>query len=218
MRQALISGYDLGGIRNEKTLNGVVLLLFNSLPSRGSSLLLERVKKLGSVFLLLMMITPFWVVFFSLHAKKEIVRREVKHRLMESEPDESFVHLSFTKEETETLLRWEHEGEFEYQGEMYDLVHTETRNDSVFYTLWWDHDETELNRKLAALTKTRQSESAPPQERQLIDGFKVYPPTPFCETPRFLAQNEKRRYHHPESFSSVYPTVDSPPPEHRFTS
>lgn len=163
-----------------------------------------------------MMIAPFWVVYFSLHAKKEILRREVKHRLMESEPDEAFVRLSFTKEESQTLLRWEHAREFEYRGEMYDLVRTETRNDSVFYTLWWDHDETDLNRKLAALTKTRQGESAPPKERQLIDGFQVFPPSPFSEVPRILAQSEKRSYHHSEWFSSVYPAVDSPPPERSF--
>jgi len=143
-----------------------------------------------------------------------MVRREVKHLLMESECEDDFVHLAFTTEETQTLLHWEHAGEFEYQGEMYDLVRTETRNDSVFYTLWWDHDETALNQKLAALTKTRQGESNPAKERQLIDDFKVYPPSAAPAKDAYFDLSQTTEFYYRTTFLAIYLSVESPPPEY----
>ena len=58
------------------------------------------------------------------------------------------VFLKFSKKESESELLWEHSCEFEYKGEMYDIVHSEEKGDTIFYWCWWDHDETILNRQL----------------------------------------------------------------------
>jgi hypothetical protein len=172
------------------------------------------VKKVAAVLLLFLLVAPFWIVFFSLHAKKEMVRREVKHRLMDSEPEEAFVHMAFTTKEAESLLRWEHSREFEYLGEMYDVVRTKTRNDSVFYTLWWDHEETDLNQKLAALTKSLQGDSAPANEARLIDAFKVFPPTASPIAPQTIGMSQTKEFYYDNTFRNIYLSVESPPPEH----
>lgn len=64
---------------------------------------------------------------------------------------EELVLLKFSKEETETKLRWEHSKEFEYDGQMYDIVSKEIKVDSIFYRCWWDNEETLLNKKLKEL-------------------------------------------------------------------
>ncbi len=62
------------------------------------------------------------------------------------------VPLAFSKKDAATKLKWKHSKEFEYQGEMYDIVYTDTvGNDSLQYWLFWDHEETKLNRQLASL-------------------------------------------------------------------
>lgn len=65
--------------------------------------------------------------------------------------EEELVLLKFSKEETKTKLRWEHSKEFEYEGEMYDIVSKEIKGDSIYYRCWWDHKETALNNKLQKL-------------------------------------------------------------------
>lgn len=73
---------------------------------------------------------------------------------MEGIPKDELVQFSFANEDTLTLLDWKHSMEFEYNGEMYDIVTRYYTKDSVTYDLWWDHEETELNRKLASLTNS----------------------------------------------------------------
>lgn len=64
---------------------------------------------------------------------------------------EELVLLKFTSLEAQTKLRWEHSKEFEYRGQMYDVVSYETKGDSIFYRCWWDHKETQLNKRLKIL-------------------------------------------------------------------
>ena len=46
-------------------------------------------------------------------------------------------------------MDWEHSKEFEFKGEMYDVVFTEYIEDKVIYYCWWDNKETKLNKQLA---------------------------------------------------------------------
>jgi len=64
---------------------------------------------------------------------------------------EELVLLKFTSLESRTKLRWEHSKEFEFRGQMYDVVSSETKGDSIFYRCWWDHKETQLNQRLKIL-------------------------------------------------------------------
>lgn len=61
------------------------------------------------------------------------------------------VLLSFSKVQSTKELSWEHSHEFEYRGEMYDVVETDTLEDSIHYWCWCDHAETNLNRQLKEL-------------------------------------------------------------------
>lgn len=62
------------------------------------------------------------------------------------------VLLKFTFNETQSLLKWEHSKEFEFNGIMYDIIRSESKNDSIFYWCWEDREETELNKTVIRLT------------------------------------------------------------------
>lgn len=65
--------------------------------------------------------------------------------------DSELVLLRFHKTAINTDLRWKHSREFEYQGQMYDIVKAHESGDGIFYYCWWDYEETQLNRKLSSL-------------------------------------------------------------------
>ncbi|MFW6129265.1 MAG: hypothetical protein ACOC6P_03345 [Candidatus Aminicenantaceae bacterium] len=106
-----------------------------------------------TIFLLLslLVIDPMLVTFTWLQHKKTIVKKEVKRQIKEGIDKDEIVLLTFTKEETQTKLRWEHPREFEYNHRMYDIVKSMTEGDTVYYWCWYDHEETMLNRRLKEL-------------------------------------------------------------------
>ena len=75
----------------------------------------------------------------------------VKARIMAGVGENEMVRLSFTRQATKTQLRWEHAKEFEYKGEMYDIVKSEEKGDSMVYWCIWDKAETQINRQMDAL-------------------------------------------------------------------
>jgi hypothetical protein len=107
--------------------------------------------KLFSFCLFLSLIVPVLVAYTWLHYKKASVRKEVKWKMIEGIEKEQLVLLKFTTEQSQTILDWKHSKEFEFQGEMYDIVSTEMMGDTILYWCWWDHAETRLNRELDGL-------------------------------------------------------------------
>ena len=95
---------------------------------------------------------PTTATFFWLQREKAILKKEVKHRMMKVTSEEELVLLSFTETEISEKLRWEHSKEFEFEGQMYDIVKSKKEGDRTYYWCWLDAEETELNQKLAKLT------------------------------------------------------------------
>lgn len=87
---------------------------------------------------------------------------------------EELVLLKFTKHDAETLLKWKHSREFEFKGEMYDVVSTEIKGDTTYYRCWWDHEETRLNKQLKKLVLVAfgQNTENKQQQKNLTDFVK----------------------------------------------
>ncbi len=68
------------------------------------------------------LVDPISGVFAWIHFEKAIVRGEVRRHIISGADKNGLVVLEFSKMETESLLRWEHSREFEYNGQMYDIV------------------------------------------------------------------------------------------------
>lgn len=68
--------------------------------------------------------------------------------------EERLIVLKFTQKEESVELHWEHAREFEYRGEMYDIISSEVKGDTTYYSVWWDREETALNRQLEAFSES----------------------------------------------------------------
>ena len=106
---------------------------------------------------------------------------------------ERLVRLAFTKGQVDTLLRWEHAGEFEFQNQMYDVLERKEQGDSSIYWCWWDQEETLLNRHLDDLTQkafTKDSQQQKAQD-QLFQFFKsIYCSAPDVMEPFILVASD----------------------------
>ena len=122
-------------------------------------------KTLVSILLLASLFLPVLGMFGWLHYQKRVVRKEIKHRIIEGIDREELVLLSFTTK-TAANLRWEHAREFEYQGEMYDVVETVVEGDTTHYWCWPDKEESKLNRHLATLTQQAMNQLPQRQDQQ----------------------------------------------------
>jgi hypothetical protein len=69
-------------------------------------------------------------------------------------PTEETILWKFTHTEAATKLRWKHAREFEYQGEMYDIIRSETIGDTMLYWCYHDRKETKLRKDLSVLLKS----------------------------------------------------------------
>lgn len=86
-----------------------------------------------------------------LSVEKYRLKKEVKRIMLHNLERDQLDLLTFHKGDLKQKLRWEHSSEFEYLGQMYDVVETVVKRDSVYYLCWPDHRETALNSQLQAL-------------------------------------------------------------------
>lgn len=108
-------------------------------------------KKYAVICLVVCLSAPFIGSFIWLKHQKHQVKKSIKKEIIAGIDSSELEKLSFTLEQSQTDLEWEHSKEFEYQGNMYDIVKQEIVGDSIFYLCWLDVEETVLNKKLSAL-------------------------------------------------------------------
>lgn len=104
----------------------------------------------------------------------KLTKREVKRQLIQGLDDSELVSLKFSKSEKDKILKWKHSKEFEYGGEMYDVISFEEKGDSVFYKCWWDNKETKLNKQLANLLNSAMGNNPKNKEneKRLVNFYK----------------------------------------------
>jgi len=107
--------------------------------------------KVIGIVLLLCLAVPLIGTHSRLRYQKKLVRREVKKQIISGINQEELALLRFALSEVKASLSWTHSKEFEFNGQMYDVVETKIFCDSIYYWCWWDHKETELNKQLKNL-------------------------------------------------------------------
>jgi hypothetical protein len=105
-------------------------------------------RTLLTFLLFAVLISPAALSYLAMAWQKHAIREAVEQQIYQGMPAAELTVLAFAKNEARQLLEWEHEREFKYRGEMYDLVQTQTHGDSIFYTCYHDRAETALNRQL----------------------------------------------------------------------
>lgn len=150
-----------------------------------------------------------------LNLERANVKKAVDRHIVAGIEAGDLVLLEFSREETGTLLRWEHAREFEYDGQMYDVAETWAVGDTVFYRCWWDREETALNNRMRLLARRalgdapRVGDRGAPLRSSLRPSSFVIPgdwafPTPGPSDPR--TPDPAERY-----LSIVLPTLTPPP-------
>lgn len=159
--------------------------------------------------LLLFLLFSLGGAHFLFYFQKQQVKSEVKKFITIGIDKNELVLLKFSKVESERILRWEHSKEFEFEGEMYDVVDVEVKGDSVWYWCWWDKEETKLNRLLNALTAQAMGNN--PQSKEKITQITNYLHSLFL--PRKLDYEAfTNKYHaYLQFYNSLYKSIDIPP-------
>ena len=171
-------------------------------------------RKITAVFLLACLLMPALATFGYLQHQKYQVRKEVKHRLMAGIDKSELVLLKFTERQASRELEWEHSREFEYRGEMYDVVERAVKGDTLYFWCWWDHKETALNKKLSTLVQNVTRHKPERQEQRqftlhfyskwFFQSYQVPQPV------YFLSALKYRDYHEP--LTRIYLALPEPVP------
>jgi hypothetical protein len=110
---------------------------------------------------MVLFIAPFYGTYFYLSLQQKAIQEAVKRKLKEGILENELVRLSFSKKEIPSLLKWEHDKEFEYNGQMYDVVEVADIGDSLQYLCWWDKAETATKKNKQKLLHAKIDTSNP---------------------------------------------------------
>jgi hypothetical protein len=159
---------------------------------------------------------PLLGAYFFLQYQKKQIKREVKWKMIEGLDVSELVIMKFSKEQTVTELNWKHTKEFEYQGEMYDIVEKHDLGDSIEYVLWWDYAETLLNQQLQALVSFAWLHH--PSNKQTKHSIQLLMKSLFClqnptENAVFLVNYPLKFNCTSANLAPMYLELVSPPPE-----
>ncbi|MBK8702676.1 MAG: hypothetical protein IPN33_03045 [Saprospiraceae bacterium] len=108
-------------------------------------------RNLPGILLLLCLWAPFVGTYSWLKYEKKQVKREIKKKIIAGLDKSDLALVKVSTLTSKTALHWKHAHEFEYQGQMYDVVEIQHVGDSTYYWCWWDAEETHLNRQLNQL-------------------------------------------------------------------
>lgn len=97
------------------------------------------------------MIAPFTGSFLYLQHKKNVVRKEIREKIINGIDQENLVLLQFEKGDLDTRIKWIHEREFEWQHNRYDVVEILEVGNQIHIWCWPDEKETQVNRQIKKL-------------------------------------------------------------------
>lgn len=173
-------------------------------------------KKITSLFLFFCLTAPFVGTYIWLQFEKQQVKHAIKARMIEGMNKAELTLLAFSKDEAESKLEWEHVTEFEYADQMFDVVESEAKGDSIYYYCWHDNEETSLNKNLKTLVAQALGNSPLRKEKQ--DRLNNFLKTLYCQhqfDKRSFPNSEKQALVDRTQFEyvSILFSPPAPPPE-----
>lgn len=108
----------------------------------------------SGIFFILILVFPFLGSWLWLQTHQQAARYDARITLSNIEDDENLVLWKFTTHEAATQLFWEHTREFEYKGEMYDIVRFEKHGDTTWYWCHHDRKESRVKKAMNSLVST----------------------------------------------------------------
>ena len=139
---------------------------------------------------------------------------------MKNIPREDLVYFCFSQQESRGKLYWKHDREFQFLGEMYDIVYKETDGDSISYWCWWDAEETALYKKMKDIVV--HSPDHLPGKKQSERKWHEFQKNLYCACHANLPFLSKEKVSRPclfvpDLYRSVLHVPTSPPPQRHFS-
>ncbi|WP_305983003.1 hypothetical protein [Roseivirga thermotolerans] len=125
-----------------------------------------RTRQFISVALLMCFLAPLGLSYAMLKLKQWKLREDIEHQILLGVDKGELIQLTFTAEQAATL-KWEHEREFEYQGQSYDVVEKEEFDGKIIYHVWWDKAETKIKYQLDRLVAMAMKHDPDQQHNQV---------------------------------------------------
>ncbi|TAH19295.1 MAG: hypothetical protein EAZ08_08990 [Cytophagales bacterium] len=168
-------------------------------------------------FLIFCFIAPITTIYTFFQYQKAQIKKEVKQKIIRGIDKNELVLLKFATTEVYTKLDWEHAKEFGYRGEMYDIVETAIVNDTTYFWVWWDNEETKISKQLDKLIEAAMgSNHTNNQIQKQLDNFlkALYFLEKTDSHAMFVCIESKDKFSfEPIFFLSFCPLPTSPPPE-----
>jgi hypothetical protein len=172
-----------------------------------------------SIFLLIVLIFPVSGTLTWMYFNKLQIKKSVKRAIIHGVPEHQLSLVSIS-DSNKHLLRWEHSKEFEYLGEMYDIVRRENCGDTTHYWCWWDKEETALNQYIAQLSSGFIEKSADRKQKlgYLFDFFKsIYFVAEEALMVHMATLNKKyNNFHEKDIDTALHSDICPPPPERMY--
>jgi hypothetical protein len=132
-------------------------------------------KKLISILLFVSLLSPFAAIYICMKYQKILIKEEVEAKIKAGIDKGKLMLLKFSKEYSKKKLSWERDHEFEYNGQMYDIVETRVNGDTIYYLCWCDHEETEINEQVRELMARSMGNNTKDNEfhKRLVNFLKI---------------------------------------------
>lgn len=168
------------------------------------------------ILLLFFFILPILSSYLYLSTERYLVKKAVKRMIINGMEEDQLIAFTFSAHDSAEVLQWKHAREFQFEGEMYDIVRFEfAGGDSTRYICWHDRDETRLNEQIASLLptifghheQTRQTKDRLYQfYTHLFYEYTSVELKPLNGSPLLLSSFD-------QLYSAYQPSVVSPPPQ-----
>ena len=174
----------------------------------------KKVTALSILFILLVNMAGYFPVF---KWEQMQIRREIKQQIKNSIPGTELCSITFAKK-CLAEIDWERQGkEFRYNGQMYDVIRTENKADSVHYYCIKDTQETRLFAQLDEFVKKQMdttTSSTHNPVRNLLKVFLSLVYLPSNSNDSFQENSwTKNECSHSFCYSELYLDKVSPPPK-----
>ncbi|MFO7613994.1 MAG: hypothetical protein R6W71_05065 [Bacteroidales bacterium] len=172
-------------------------------------------RKILAILMIVILLAPVIGTLAVFHLYRYQIRKEVTEIIIRGMKEE-WVDLAFSSAEIKTKLKWKHSREFEFEGQMYDIVEQRIEGDTVIYTCYKDDKETRLNQQLdKSVARALGQDPVQKNRNERIANFfkNLYQPVSVIWHPELFPNSTLNFGLYSSNYLSLYIAPPSPPPK-----
>jgi len=172
-----------------------------------------------SVVLIALLLLQSVISMFVYDIKLKQIKRSVKWAYLNERSNDELALVKVAKSleiNSNAVFRRVHSKEFEFLGEMYDIVRQSDKGDTTYYYCFHDREETQLAQKIheQLVNLLAQNNSTSKQEKKAWDFYQLkYLPIDYWQSAAIPVSDSKLKLSCSYSTLSGFFSTDSPPPD-----